>query len=88
MSPQGRLPWRGSPGAASGVAVFDPDTAVQRSLAGENVILVRDETTPEDFHGIVADAGATDAPNDHGAADGFAFAPGLAANPLHGRASA
>jgi len=43
-----------SPGAASGVAVFDPDTAVQRSLAGENVILVRDETTPEDFHGIVA----------------------------------
>ena len=43
-----------SPGAASGVAVFEPDTAVQRSLAGENVILVRDETTPEDFHGIVA----------------------------------
>jgi len=43
-----------SPGAASGVVVFDPDTAEQRSLAGENVILVRDETTPEDFHGIVA----------------------------------
>jgi pyruvate,orthophosphate dikinase len=43
-----------SPGAASGVAVFDPDTAEQRSLGGENVILVRDETTPEDFHGIVA----------------------------------
>ena len=43
-----------SPGAASGVAVFDPDTAQQRSLAGENVILVRDETTPEDFQGIVA----------------------------------
>jgi pyruvate, orthophosphate dikinase len=43
-----------SPGAASGVAVFDPDTAQQRSAAGENVILVRDETTPEDFHGIVA----------------------------------
>jgi pyruvate,orthophosphate dikinase len=43
-----------SPGAASGVAVFDPDTAEQRSLAGENVILVRDETTPDDFHGIVA----------------------------------
>jgi pyruvate,orthophosphate dikinase len=43
-----------SPGAASGVAVFDPDTAEERSLAGENVILVRDETTPEDFHGIVA----------------------------------
>ena len=43
-----------SPGAASGVAVFDPDTAQQRSATGENVILVRDETTPEDFHGIVA----------------------------------
>jgi pyruvate,orthophosphate dikinase len=43
-----------SPGAASGVAVFDPDTAQQRSLAGEGVILVRDETTPEDFQGIVA----------------------------------
>jgi pyruvate,orthophosphate dikinase len=43
-----------SPGAASGVAVFDPDTAQQRSAVGENVILVRDETTPEDFHGIVA----------------------------------
>ncbi len=43
-----------SPGAASGRAVFDPDTAQQRSLAGENVILVRDETTPEDFQGIVA----------------------------------
>jgi pyruvate,orthophosphate dikinase len=43
-----------SPGAASGVAVFDPDTAEQRAVGGENVILVRDETTPEDFHGIVA----------------------------------
>ena len=43
-----------SPGAASGRAVFDPDTAQQKAQAGENVILVRDETTPEDFHGIVA----------------------------------
>jgi pyruvate,orthophosphate dikinase len=43
-----------SPGAASGVAVFDPESAQQRALAGENVILVRDETTPEDFAGIVA----------------------------------
>ncbi len=43
-----------SPGAASGVAVFDPDVAEQRAARGENVILVRDETTPEDFHGIVA----------------------------------
>jgi pyruvate, orthophosphate dikinase len=43
-----------SPGAASGRAVFDPDVAEQRAAAGESVILVRDETTPEDFHGIVA----------------------------------
>ena len=42
-----------SPGAASGVAVFDPDVAETRS-ARQSVILVRDETTPEDFHGIVA----------------------------------
>jgi pyruvate,orthophosphate dikinase len=43
-----------SPGAASGVAVFDPDSAVERAAGGNAVILVRDETTPEDFHGIVA----------------------------------
>ena len=42
-----------SPGAASGVVVFDPDVAEARS-AKQSVILVRDETTPEDFHGIVA----------------------------------
>jgi len=43
-----------SPGAASGRAVFDPDAAEQRAAGGEAVILVREETTPEDFHGIVA----------------------------------
>ncbi len=43
-----------SPGAASGKAVFDPDVAEQRAAAGDSVILVREETTPEDFHGIVA----------------------------------
>jgi pyruvate, orthophosphate dikinase len=43
-----------SPGAASGIAVFDPDVAEQRASSGTAVILVRDETTPEDFHGIVA----------------------------------
>jgi pyruvate,orthophosphate dikinase len=43
-----------SPGAASGVAVFDPEIAVERHATGQPVILVRDETTPEDFHGIVA----------------------------------
>jgi pyruvate,orthophosphate dikinase len=43
-----------SPGAASGRAVFDPDAAEQLAAGGERVILVREETTPEDFHGIVA----------------------------------
>jgi pyruvate, orthophosphate dikinase len=43
-----------SPGAASGQAVFDADVAEQRSAAGDGVILVREETTPEDFHGMVA----------------------------------
>jgi pyruvate,orthophosphate dikinase len=43
-----------SPGAASGIAVFDPDVAEARSAGGQSVVLVRDETTPEDFHGMVA----------------------------------
>ena len=43
-----------SPGAAAGRAVFDPDVAERQNAAGEAVILVREETTPEDFHGIVA----------------------------------
>ena len=43
-----------SPGAANGVAVFDADEAVRRAANGEAVILVREETTPEDFHGLVA----------------------------------
>ena len=43
-----------SPGAAAGRAVFDPDAAERRNAGGEAVILVREETTPEDFHGIVA----------------------------------
>jgi pyruvate, orthophosphate dikinase len=43
-----------SPGAQSGMAVFDPDVAESRAAGGQRVILVRDETTPEDFHGIVA----------------------------------
>jgi pyruvate,orthophosphate dikinase len=34
--------------------VFDPDRAVELQAGGTAVILVRDETTPEDFHGIVA----------------------------------
>ncbi|HEX3928822.1 MAG TPA: pyruvate, phosphate dikinase [Gemmatimonadales bacterium] len=43
-----------SPGAASGQVVFDADIAAQRGAAGDAVILVRRETSPEDFHGMVA----------------------------------
>lgn len=43
-----------SPGAASGTAVFDPDEAEQLAANGEKVILIRVETAPEDFHGMVA----------------------------------
>jgi len=46
-----------SPGAASGQAVFDPDVAEQRAAQGDRVILVREDTTPDDFHGIVAARG-------------------------------
>ena len=45
-----------SPGAASGAIVFDADTADERGRAGESVILVRWETTPDDF-GMVQAAG-------------------------------
>ena len=46
-----------SPGAASGAAVFDANTAEQRANAGEAVILVRTETSPEDIHGMHAARG-------------------------------
>ncbi|MGI4878152.1 MAG: pyruvate, phosphate dikinase, partial [Janthinobacterium lividum] len=46
-----------SPGAASGVAVFDSETAERRAGLGEDVILVRTETSPEDIHGMVAARG-------------------------------
>jgi pyruvate,orthophosphate dikinase len=46
-----------SPGAASGAIVFDADTAERRGKAGESVILVRWETTPDDFHGMLEAAG-------------------------------
>jgi pyruvate,orthophosphate dikinase len=42
-----------SPGAATGAIVFDADTAEERGRAGESVILVRQETSPDDFHGMV-----------------------------------
>src|SRR5207302_357688 len=46
-----------SPGAASGKIVLDADTAEERGLAGESVILVRWETTPDDIHGLLQAAG-------------------------------
>jgi pyruvate,orthophosphate dikinase len=42
-----------SPGAASGAIVLDSDTAEERGKAGEDVILVRWETTPDDIHGLI-----------------------------------
>src|SRR5213592_1735924 len=43
-----------SPGAAMGEVVFDADEAEALAKKGRKVILVRPETSPEDFHGIVA----------------------------------
>ena len=42
-----------SPGAASGKVVLDADSAEERGKAGEDVILVRWETTPDDIHGLI-----------------------------------
>jgi pyruvate,orthophosphate dikinase len=47
----------GSPGAASGIAVLDPDRAVERAEAGEQVLLLRPETSPDDVHGIIKSVG-------------------------------
>jgi pyruvate,orthophosphate dikinase len=46
-----------SPGAACGKVVFDADAAAERAAAGEDVILVRWETTPDDIHGMIAAEG-------------------------------
>jgi pyruvate,orthophosphate dikinase len=46
-----------SPGAASGQAVFDADTAEEWGKAGKAVVLVRVETTPDDVHGMIAARG-------------------------------
>ncbi|MDT7616128.1 MAG: pyruvate, orthophosphate dikinase [Pseudonocardiales bacterium] len=46
-----------SPGAATGAVVFDSPTAVARASAGERVILVRNETTPDDLDGMIAAQG-------------------------------
>jgi pyruvate, orthophosphate dikinase len=41
-----------SPGSATGRIVFDPDRAIELSEAGEDVLLVRRETSPKDVHGM------------------------------------
>jgi pyruvate,orthophosphate dikinase len=47
-----------SPGAAAGIAVFDADRAEQLGKdLGQKVILVREETKPEDIHGFFASEG-------------------------------
>jgi pyruvate,orthophosphate dikinase len=46
-----------SPGAACGKVVLDADLAEDRGLAGESVILVRWETTPDDIHGLIQASG-------------------------------
>lgn len=46
-----------SPGAASGKAVFDADEAERLGKLGQKVILVREETKPEDIHGFFASEG-------------------------------
>jgi pyruvate, orthophosphate dikinase len=46
-----------SPGAAVGQAIFNPDRAVEAKEAGNPVILVRIETSPDDVHGMLAAKG-------------------------------
>ena len=46
-----------SPGAASGRIVFDADRAETKAKLGEKVILVREETKPDDIHGFFASQG-------------------------------
>ena len=42
------------PGIATGVGVQDPDEAVVRAAAGEQIVLVRPTTSPDDVHGMIA----------------------------------
>jgi pyruvate,orthophosphate dikinase len=46
-----------SPGAACGKCVFDADTAVRLGKTGQDLILLREETKPEDIHGFFAAQG-------------------------------
>ncbi len=57
---EGRLLAKGlnaSPGAASGIAVFDATRAEEMGKSGKAVVLVRPETTPDDVHGMLASRG-------------------------------
>jgi pyruvate,orthophosphate dikinase len=46
-----------APGAASGMIALDPNTAVKFAEGGKSVILVREETTPDDVHGMISSKG-------------------------------
>ncbi|MEI7473312.1 MAG: pyruvate, phosphate dikinase [bacterium] len=46
-----------SPGAATGVIVFNPDEAEERAKQGEKIILTRIETCPDDIHGMITAQG-------------------------------
>ncbi len=46
-----------SPGAAAGIAMFTADRAKEEAEKGNKIILVSEETTPEDFHGMAASEG-------------------------------
>lgn len=46
-----------SPGAASGTVIFDTDEAEKLGEEGQKIILVRNETTPDDIHGIIRSVG-------------------------------
>jgi len=47
-----------SPGAVSGIAIFDPDTAEELANQGKSeIILVRTQTKPDDIHGLYASSG-------------------------------
>ncbi|MGD2142735.1 MAG: PEP/pyruvate-binding domain-containing protein, partial [Candidatus Bathyarchaeota archaeon] len=46
-----------SPGAATGIIIFDANRAEVLGKAGENVILVRPETTPDDVNGMIVSKG-------------------------------
>jgi pyruvate,orthophosphate dikinase len=45
------------PGVATGIIVKDPDEADRRAAAGENIILLRATTSPDDIHGMIAARG-------------------------------